>query len=54
MLGVFVQEMLVRLINDQPGPRCLTKGGNVSKEGLGADGTGGVAGGGEDDDFDLA
>jgi len=44
MLDAFMQEILVRLINYQPGPRCLTKRGNVSKEGLGADGTGGVAG----------
>jgi len=44
MLGAFMQEMLVRLINHQPGPRRLTKRGNFSKEGLGADGTGGVAG----------
>jgi len=44
MLGAFMQEMLVRLINYQPGPRRLTKRGNVSKEGLGVDGTGGVAG----------
>lgn len=54
MLGAVVDEMFVRLIDHQPRPLCMTKGGDLLEEGLGADGTGGVSGGGKDNDLDRA
>jgi len=52
--GSIVDEMLVRLIDHQPGPCRVTKGGNLSERRLRANGAGGVARSSKDNDLDQA